>query len=65
MKIHAFPTPDNGDEGMALRDWFAGQVLIGLCSNLELYQKYSNEILACDAYNLADEMLKARGNEVN
>lgn len=52
----AFPIPQwDNHHGMTLRDWFAGQALIGLaptnCTNLEI---------AWSAYQLADAMLKVR-----
>lgn len=60
----AFPTPKYYDEkflgyvdGMTLRDWFAGQALVGLMA--------SDDAEACDkdaayAYRLADAMLAER-----
>lgn len=61
----AFPTPEvlnfNGDvqtpafEGMSLRDWFAGQVM------LESIRTASNLATAADAaYAYADAMIEAR-----
>ena len=61
----AFPTTDfahagqiiPGSEGMTLRDYFAGKVLIGLSIRRE---GATNENDARNAYALADAMLKAR-----
>lgn len=45
-----------GSSGMSLRDYFAGQALMGLCTQNNLW----NTSFASDAYYLADAMLKAR-----
>jgi len=47
------------DEGMSLRDWFAGQALTGLMANPK--RCYNFDGLAQDALRFADAMLKARG----
>jgi hypothetical protein len=53
--------------GMSLRDWFAGQALVGLCSQDErlatVAQKSGQSperIIAFAAYEVADAMLAAR-----
>ncbi len=55
----AFPKMDWGNDGMSLRDWFAGQALAGVLSDSEngvpLYSK-----LAEWAYTIADGMLEQR-----
>lgn len=59
----AFPRPGftateyDSQEGMSLRDWFAGMVLSPM-----LVQAYGNtpDALAEKAYEMADAMLKAR-----
>lgn len=74
----AFPTPHDpertGNEGMSLRDWFAGQALVGYAANARVMDKaiddWNNghgvrptcvaEFLAGLAYEVADAMLAAR-----
>lgn len=41
--------------GMSLRDWFAGQVLIGYVSDHRLHEHFAHH-----AYKVADAMLAAR-----
>ncbi len=66
--LSAFPIPHQdidanadffkpGQPGMDLRDWFAGQALIGALSRWHTVDK---DIAAARAYELADAMLKAR-----
>lgn len=50
-------------DGMDLRDYFAGQALTGLLT--EHTGDYHDYALAELAYSLADEMMKARDNENN
>ena len=58
--------------GMTLRDYFAGQVLNGYFANnheneiteLGLFNTVVYKEIALHAYEMADEMLKARKNEV-
>jgi hypothetical protein len=64
----AFPTHENVNDprtdgfhsvsGMTLRDWFAGQALMGQIARGADYEKPSHA--AEDAYDLADAMLAAR-----
>lgn len=63
----AFPS-QNGhyfEPGMTLRDWFAGQAIIGMTSQSERkvndVKSYAR-IFARDAYTFADAMLAARNN---
>lgn len=55
--------------GMTLRDWFAGQALAGLCSNIPLKDvlehKYTDDqlsTLASDAYLLGYQMIVERNS---
>ena len=54
-------------EGMALRDWFAGQALAGLCVCPGDRFPGDKYFTAGEAYSIADAMLEARGkkNEEN
>lgn len=65
-----FPIPANqlGFMGLTKRDWFAGQALMGFCSNQAYLNNLSknvsdiplNEILSGICYKTADAMLEAR-----
>jgi hypothetical protein len=64
----AFPTPDNADEGMTLRDYFAAKAMQAFLSNdnllrasCEWHVDGSETSIAVLAYDQADAMLKARG----
>jgi len=46
-----------GSAGMSLRDWFAGQALVGILTHDAGINSYN---LAMDCYMIADAMLKAR-----
>jgi hypothetical protein len=70
----AFPCFNNADweynwlhKGMTLRDWFAGQALVGLIGGdgeLNVYAGDKGEVkVAQDAYLIADAMMKARGGQ--
>jgi hypothetical protein len=56
---------DHGDTilppvaGMPLRDWFAGQALMGICANTD-WTPTDAHLVARDAYAHADAMLKER-----
>lgn len=50
------PTP-----GMTLRDWFAGQALMGFISSNETI--WSSSVYASAAYEIADSMLSARAKQ--
>ena len=45
--------------GMSLRDWFAGNALSGICAS-GTGKSWSKQMLAEEAYHLADAMLKER-----
>lgn len=49
-------------EGMTLRDYFAAKAMQGFCTTLDqISGKPFWNVLASDAYKMADAMLKARG----
>ena len=50
-------------QGMTLRDYFAGQALVGHCANQHNEPNNDNYNLARESYRLADSMLKERKNE--
>ena len=60
----AFPVPNdantNGQEGMSLRDWFAGHALEGYMSILDSRNNPDYQEDATFMYQLADAMLIAR-----
>lgn len=57
-------TQDFGQGGMSLRDWFAGQALVGITtavgSQVTLAKNGKPISYAAYAYELADDMLKVR-----
>ena len=65
--MKAFPTitswvngvsPANHDSGMDLRDYFAGQIIVGFLANNKT--DYSSKLIVELAYELADAMMKTR-----
>jgi putative salt-induced outer membrane protein YdiY len=46
------------EDGMDLRDYFAGQVIVGFLANSKA--DYSSNLFVKLAYEMADEMMKAR-----
>lgn len=59
----AFPVPTTGcgeEWGMTLRDYFAAKAMQGFATTLTGTTPVLFDILACDAYTMADEMLKER-----
>jgi hypothetical protein len=61
--MKAFPDPNNTQaHGMDLRDWFAGLAMQGLVNNQG--EDFDPVFTVEAAYEIADEMMKAR-NEVN
>lgn len=47
-----------GNCGMSLRDWFAGQAIIGIISDTRC--NWSGHRMAEEAYSISDAMLKER-----
>lgn len=65
--MNAFPIAipagcEGYEDGMTLRDWFAGQALTGLLAGREPNNTYPAEHLAKISYALSDAMLEARGH---
>ena len=67
----AFPRKElySQSPGMTLRDWFAGQIISGICANgnisrdmasYNLFGEVAHKIYSDSAYKLADEMLRRR-----
>ena len=63
----AFPPSNPGyAHGMTLRDYFAGQAIsqiIATCANDTTHGMTKADYFACRAYEIADAMLKARGQQ--
>ena len=53
----AFPSP-NMNTGMTLRDYFAAKAMQGFLLTVKV--DCPDDLIAQDAYNLADAMMKAR-----
>jgi len=47
-------------EGMTLRDYFAGQALMGILNNAGCFANMKDSDVAENAYHAADAMIKAR-----
>jgi len=58
----AFPNNDpHGPQGMSLRDWFAGQAIMGLCADPSNHKLFDGpDEAAANAYVIADAMLAER-----
>ena len=53
---------DDAKAGMSLRDWFAGQALVGLLNGQFSHSGVHNfDALPKEAFDVADAMLAARG----
>jgi hypothetical protein len=61
---HTYKHPTSGlfieEQGMDLRDWFAGLAMQSLLNKLDDYNEVDEECLAHDAYSFADVMLRQR-----
>jgi hypothetical protein len=58
----AFPNPsgdDRDNNGMTLRDWFAGQALAGVSAN-DVAGRWTVQTAAAWSYAQADAMIEAR-----
>ena len=64
MNIPAFPAPAGvshiTEQGMTLRDYFAAKAMQAIITNHKL-EDCDDFVIAANAYQLADFMLKARG----
>jgi hypothetical protein len=62
----AFPSKINNDyeiaffPGMTLRDWFAGQALMGMLACGYAHDENTSSFTAAASYQMADAMLAAR-----
>ena len=58
----AFPSQwdDKDHDGMSLRDWFAGQALMGIIAHPRNADAEGGRFFARQAYQLADAMLAER-----
>ena len=56
--LHKHPTTGETrlDEGMDLRDWFAGQAMLGFVAKYP----YADQVLVWRSYQVADAMIKER-----
>ena len=68
MRMKAFPTlKDNGhittQDGMDLRDWFAGMVIQSLAMNFESDPAWDAYEQAALAYSIADAMMEVRKDD--
>lgn len=52
-----------GQEGMSLRDYFAAKAMSGLVGMVNLITDDTIELISKRAFQLADAMIKARGDE--
>jgi hypothetical protein len=58
----AFPSEYYAEQGMTLRDYFAGMALQGSATRLN-NPHHNRDILASDCYDIADAMIEARKGE--
>ena len=57
--MHPLNDPENNFRGMTLRDYFAGQAIIGILNFDPSSRKRYAKAFAEEAYAIADAMLKA------
>jgi hypothetical protein len=60
MTEFGYQTVYDSEDGMSLRDWFAGQVVAGVVTQEHITHGFSPAGVACVAYEIADAMLKER-----
>ena len=62
----AFPRQPGGDTGMTLRDYFAAKAMQGMAGSPRYCEHgWDQADLAAQAYEIADAMIKARGEVKN
>ena len=67
---NAFPADETANQndtmGMSLRDYFAGQAMIGIMSTSGAFDRADRrlDMVANKSYELADAMIEARGGGV-
>lgn len=54
------PHPSRDNQGMTLRDYFAGQYLTGMIASPQMDRNTDKGVVAETCYRLADAMLEAR-----
>lgn len=65
-KLHALRIKDleetggSARDGLTVRDYFAAKAIEGICTAMLTKVRYNYDLLAADAYAMADAMLKAR-----
>lgn len=60
LKAHDSGPRDARNGGMSLRDWFAGQALVGILSGPMNLTRTNKERVIADTFLIADAMLAAR-----
>lgn len=59
----SYPAAGNSiehNQGMTLRDWFAGQALAGMCGDATATENMAKDDIAEWCYGIADDMMKER-----
>lgn len=55
---------ENGhQQGMTLRDYMAGQAMVGFCTGCNIWDEHWIRVCAKKAYLVADAMIAARGDK--
>ena len=60
----AFPSEQEDEPGMSLRDWFAGQSLAGLCQRADDHGPGTKHEAAAIAYDMAEVMIAERRHRI-